>query len=294
MINYSTHEFLQLGPLYVGISGVMFLSAFFVYANLVIPELSKRKLLKGSKNIILMLSLLIGLSILGGRLWYAIFDGRGWQHWYDFFLPQIGGWVSWGVLLGGIIGLVIYILIDGSKSKQQRFGQYADVLALYLPIWIVIYRIGCFFHGCCFGKETYVPWSLHVVETGKNIHPTQIYCIINALIIFCILWIFFRREKTKNSWIGKRFDGETALWFLLLYSIGRFIIDFLRWYPSSEYWHGLVVSQWVCMILFMIALYALVDNYLFLHFADQKLIDNVYKKNKYPLSLFIFYIRNKK
>jgi len=51
------------------------------------------------------------------------------------------------------------------------------------------------------------------------LHPTQIYLSLNALLIFGIL-IWLRKRKT--------FDGQLIWTYGILYSIGRFIIEYFR------------------------------------------------------------------
>ena len=51
------------------------------------------------------------------------------------------------------------------------------------------------------------------------LHPTQLYEAAANLIIFVILWMALRR---------KRFDGHVFILYLFMYSIVRFLVEFLR------------------------------------------------------------------
>jgi phosphatidylglycerol:prolipoprotein diacylglycerol transferase len=74
-----------------------------------------------------------------------------------------------------------------------------------------------------------VPWAIsftdeyanRVVGTPLNIplHPTQVYESVACLLIFFILVAIAARKK---------FHGQVALAYVVLYAIARFIIEFYR------------------------------------------------------------------
>jgi phosphatidylglycerol:prolipoprotein diacylglycerol transferase len=119
---------------------------------------------------------------------------------------------------------VIVTIVYLKKHKMQLWA-VADILAPSLALGQAIGRWGCFFAGCCYGRETDVPWAITFTDgkslapLGIALHPTQIYLSFNALVIFGIL-----------LWLSKRksFDGQIIWIYGILYSIGRFIIEFYR------------------------------------------------------------------
>ena len=101
----------------------------------------------------------------------------------------------------------------------------ADLLAPSIALGQGIGRWGCFFAGCCYGVQTEVPWAISftnlrsLAPQGVSLHPTQIHLSLNALFIFGFL-----------MWLSKRkiFDGQILWSYGILYSIGRFAIEYLR------------------------------------------------------------------
>ncbi len=97
-----------------------------------------------------------------------------------------------------------------------------------IPIMIVAIRLGCIGAGCCYGKPT--DFFLHFVFTnphsdagskfpGVPLHATQLYDILNGILIFAVLhWRFAR----------KKFDGEIFLIFFMMYATIRGFIEMMR------------------------------------------------------------------
>ena len=175
-------------------------------------------------------------AIIGSRIAYVLlhlneFQGR----WLDTISPiqsdgQIG--ISGLVMLGGVIAAVISVILY-FRWKKLSVGEIADVLAPCTALGFAIGKVGCFFNGCCFGKESHLPWAMrfppgsiaHYVMGNTPIHPTQLYAITCYLLIFIIL---VKSEKNKE------FHGFLFALFLILYGIFRFINEMFRYYEGSE------------------------------------------------------------
>ena len=61
--------------------------------------------------------------------------------------------------------------------------------------------------------------SWGIMVDGVKVHPTFLYESIWDLGIFIFLW-FFRKHK--------KYEGQLAIYYLILYSLGRFFIEGLR------------------------------------------------------------------
>ena len=72
-------------------------------------------------------------------------------------------------------------------------------------------------------------WSLPV-------HPTQIYSSINAFLLCWLLWLY---------WHQRRSDGEVFALMLILYPIGRFMIEIIRNDEAGQFGTEFTISQWV-------------------------------------------------
>jgi phosphatidylglycerol:prolipoprotein diacylglycerol transferase len=130
-----------------------------------------------------------------------------------------------------------------------------DLVSPLLALGLFFGRIGCFFAGCCYGKETSLPWG--VVFTNPNslarlnvpLHPTQLYDAANGLAIF--LFLIWRERR-------KAFDGQIFSLFLLLYSITRFFIEMLRGDPRGFLFQNLIsTSQGIGIFLAILSIFML-------------------------------------
>ena len=159
-------------------------------------------------------------------------------------------WEGGLVFYGGLI-LAIGVSIGYMRRYRLPILRLFDLIAPLLALGLFFGRIGCYFAGCCYGKETSLFWG--VIFTDPNslaqlnvpLHPTQLYDAANGLAIFLfLLW----KEKRKA------FDGQIFFWFLLLYSITRFLIEMLRGDPRGFLFSDLIsTSQGIGILLAFLA-----------------------------------------
>jgi phosphatidylglycerol---prolipoprotein diacylglyceryl transferase len=136
---------------------------------------------------------------------------------------------SGGVFYGG---LIVAVLVAFGYMWRHRLPLWSvsDVFAPGIALGHVIGRFGCFFAGCCFGKETTVPWAVTFTSDyaarnvgtpiNRPLHPTQLYEAGAELLI--LLFLVATERK------GRPFPGRTFWGYMLLYGISRFIIEFYR------------------------------------------------------------------
>lgn len=90
----------------------------------------------------------------------------------------------------------------------------------FIALGYAITRIGCFLNGCCYGHITSAPWGVvfPAIDSYPR-HPTQLYASASVLLIFFLL-----RYLRKFSF----FPGFIFVWFLILYGLYRFVVEFFR------------------------------------------------------------------
>ena len=155
----------------------------------------------------------IPIGLLGARLYYVIFN---WEY-YSQNTSQIlnfrgGGMAIHGALIGGILTGYIF-----TRIKKIDFLKMADTVIIGMPLAQAIGRWGNYINGEAHGGPTDLPWA--IVVDGIKVHPTFLYESIWNLGIFIFLWIF--RKK-------KQYEGQIIVYYVTLYSLGRFFIEGLR------------------------------------------------------------------
>jgi phosphatidylglycerol:prolipoprotein diacylglycerol transferase len=168
----------------------------------------------------------------------------------DLYLQNPGlifgfeGLTIYGAVLGATLGIWIY-----SKFSNFRFGYFADLVAPGVILAQAVGRVGCILNGCCYGKETSLPWGVvythpeSYAPLGVAVHPTQLYEIIFCLIVFALLLKLRGHFKP---------DGSLFLIYLSLYSLWRVGIDFLR--EGTPFILGLHQAQVIGIIVLAIAI----------------------------------------
>jgi phosphatidylglycerol:prolipoprotein diacylglycerol transferase len=182
-------------------------------------------------------------SIIGARLLYVISNLNEYKTQPLEIIFSRSGFVFYGGLILATIVTIWYL-----NRNKLSIGKIADVIAPSIAIGHAIGRIGCFLNGCCYGKQTTLPWG--VMMAGRDpldltpLHPTQLYSSAGNLIIFFVLTYLWKR---------RRFDGEIFLLYLILYSLMRFIIEFYR--ADNPYiLFNLTLSQLLSIVIFIGAL----------------------------------------
>jgi phosphatidylglycerol:prolipoprotein diacylglycerol transferase len=175
--------------------------------------LEARKQKQLSENTLyILIGALIG-GVIGAKLLVII------AYWSQLNLDIIlTGKSIVGGLIGGTIGVMITKKILNIESQRK-----GNLFAPAIAIGVAIGRIGCFLRGCCFGKETTLPWGVNFGD-GILRHPTQIYESIFMLGFF----FYLLHAKTKNPKPGHLFNI-----LIIGYFTFRFLIEFIRVEPIA-------------------------------------------------------------
>ena len=131
-----------------------------------------------------------------------------------------GGFVFYGGLIGGTVGLIIY-------TRQYKLStlKFSDLFAIVLPLGHSLGRVGCFFGGCCYGIPYDGPLSCMYTETMGNT-PLNVPLLPIQLIEAAILFLLF--ASLFILWTKKAKDGTITLVYFVAYAIIRFILEYFR------------------------------------------------------------------
>jgi len=164
-------------------------------------------------NLLDLTLIALPLAIVCARAYYVIFNFDLYQdHLIDVFNIRQGGMAIHGGLLGGFLGGYLV-----AKYRKMNVLKTMDLISPYLILGQAIGRWGNYINQEAHGGPTDLPWGIMV--DGIRVHPTFLYESIWNIAVFIILI-----KIGKN----KKFEGQIAGLYLILYSVGRFFIEGLR------------------------------------------------------------------
>lgn len=194
-------------------------------------------------------------GLIGARLLFVV------EEWNEFvrspwdFIFSGAGFTWYGGVLGGALALTWVV-----RKSDIPWLRAADISAPAAALGYGVGRIGCFLAGdATWGKVTDVPWAMAFPNAifgwvdpltgvpyppGARVHPTQIYELIQSLIVFGILW-----PPRK-----KAFPPGTVFWlYLILAGSMRFLVEF--WRVNRLVGLGMTEYQWISIVLVALGLW---------------------------------------
>jgi len=194
-------------------------------------------------------------AIVGSRLLGVVIQAPVWMQDLSILLdPRRAPSVSFGALAGGCLAFVLF-----ARRAKVDLWRFADAIVPAAGLGLFFARIGCFVHGCDFGRITALPWAVRYpadtlpfeaqVKHGfvgryqlesLPVHPFQLYLGASDLLIFLLFWF------SPKLLAGKR--GERALLAGFLYFSLRFSLEFLRSPYASPVLGLLNVAQWFALL----------------------------------------------
>ena len=197
-------------------------------------------------------------GILGAKFYYLGL------HWEDLVANPMGelfsrgGLVWYGGLIGGVTAYYVQV-----RNRKLPMATMFDATAPALMFAYAIGRMGCFLVGDDYGLPTDHPIGIafpngsppstagYLRTVGADIpanvpdsavlavHPTQLYEVTIALIMFGLLWKLGGRRLRP---------GYLFATYFALYAVERFVIEFVR-AKSDRVVLGLSTSQFASILL---------------------------------------------
>jgi phosphatidylglycerol:prolipoprotein diacylglycerol transferase len=221
---------IELGPLSIRYYGLMYVVGIIAAIFLIRSEVRRKGLPLTDDEQTNLILLTVFAGIIGARLYYVVFNWPFYRQ-FPWEIPAL--WRGGLAIHGGVIGGICAVLWFAPR-KHIPVLRLTDVLALPLILGQALGRFGNFMNGDAHGVPTTLPWGvIFSPQTpaghqfpGIPLHPTMLYEMAINLGIFVYLWMT-RTRPAK--------DGYTTMRYLLLYSLGRFGVEFLR---ADSLWLG--------------------------------------------------------
>lgn len=220
-----------IGPLEIKFYGIILMLGAVAGAFLASRE-AKRRGYEPEIVWDLMIYLLIA-GIIGARLWHIFTPPPSsgvTTEWYlthplDALNIRKGGLGIPGAVIAGVIVMFFY-----ARRRGLNFTDWLDIGAPGLALGQGIGRWGNFFNQELYGAPTNLPWKIfidpeHRLNNYSDVayyHPLFLYeSIWNLGNMALLLWI----SRRYANWLK---SGDIFLIYLIVYPVGRFLLDFLR------------------------------------------------------------------
>lgn len=183
-------------------------------------------------------------GVLGGKLLFIITEFKDIIKNPSILLNFGEGFVIYGAIILGALSIYLYC-----KKKKWNIMKIFDCVAPGVALAQGFGRIGCFLAGCCYGAETTEKLGVvfphnSLAPAGVPLYPTQIYSSVFDFSLAIFLIWYSKRSKV---------DGHVFSLYAIIYSVGRFLVEFLRNDPRGSV-GALSTSQFIAIFTFVFGL----------------------------------------
>ena len=229
----------------VNIYGYGMMIALAVVAAVVISMIRAKCFYKTDPDLLFNAGIIgIIFGLVGAKLMYWIVEIKAVIANPKIMLDLGGGFVVYGGIVLGVLAPVLYLKL----IKKVKALPLLDLAMPAISLGQAIGRVGCLLTGCCYGAECSAD-ALYAIRfplgaeapAGVPLYPTQIMSSIGNLILFTFLLLYTNKE---------RFAGEVTTFYMMLYAIGRFVVEIFRNDPRGSV-GALSTSQFIS--IFMLA-----------------------------------------
>jgi phosphatidylglycerol---prolipoprotein diacylglyceryl transferase len=217
----------KAGPLALSYYGLFVALGIVVATWLTGRELARKGYDGGYSLAIEALLFVVPLGLVGARLSYVVAN-------YDLYannpVPAVlevwnGGLETYGGLVGGFIGLLIFARLRGIRALAL-----ADAAAPGVVLGQAVGRWGDYFNQELFGPPSNLPWAVRIAPENRpaefadatSFQPAFLYeSLFDVLVCLLLLWLARR--------FGGRFkDGTIFALYAVLFTAGHLAVDALR------------------------------------------------------------------
>lgn len=229
----------RLGPFEIRWYGVFITTAIVVGFALLARD-AKRRGFNPQDVWMAMIWTVIG-GLIGARLVH-ILDNFSYylQNPRQLLTLQVVGLAIYGALAGGVGAFALFM-----RYKKLPALKLLDCGAVAMPIAQVVGKFANLINGDTWGSPTGLPWG--IIYTNPNTmlpddllgvptHPAPIYEQLWLLFTAAVVWKV--RPRLKG-------DGQAFILYVIMYSVGRFFISFLR--VNNPIFLGLKQAQLIAL-----------------------------------------------
>ena len=235
----------------LGFIDIRWYSLAYIFA-FIIGSITIKKLNKKSYNYLsdkqidsFFIWAVIGV-IFGGRFGYVVFYQTNLLLLEPLYILKI--WNGGMSFHGGLVGMIISIYFYLFKNNVS-FLYISDLISIVAPIGLFFGRISNFINTELYGRITDFQFAIIYpsIDSAPR-HPSQLYeAFFEGIILFIILFVYFNKNIKKNK------IGNISSFFLIFYSLFRFLIEYIREpdFQLGLFYSYFTMGQLLCIPLFL-------------------------------------------
>lgn len=252
LISFETPDFLKfILPDHITVYSYGVMIALGILSAYFIVKYKTKDIPLSSDKISSLLIWVIVAAFIGGKLFFFLENP---QRYIDDPSEIInaagGGFVFYGSLIFAIPTIIWWL-----RKEKLAVRSFFDILAFAGPVVHSFGRIGCFMAGCCHGRVCDAVYGVvfdhpETMADPMNtpLYPTQLYDIAVNLIILITVLLLQRR---------KQFEGQLFLVYLMMYGVGRSIVEMFRGDEARGYViEGVLThSQFIAVLIILASVF---------------------------------------
>lgn len=251
-------EGFQLGPFVVHFYGILIMLGALGAAWMADRDAKRRGL--DPELVWDMLPWLLIAGIIGARLWHILTPPESMvkqglttayylTHPLDALAIWKGGLGIPGAVMGGVLALYLY-----ARKKKQRFFTWLDIISPGLALAQAVGRWGNYINQELYGAPSNLPWAIFI-DPAKRLPGFEEIATYHPLFLYESIWNLL--NMAFLLWVGRRFtnrlkEGDIFLFYLIIYPVGRFLLEFLRLDASKV--GGLNANQTLMGLIALVSL----------------------------------------
>jgi phosphatidylglycerol:prolipoprotein diacylglycerol transferase len=225
---------ITIGPLTIHFYGIILMLGAIAGAWLAAHE-ARRKNIDPEIVWDALIWVIIG-GIIGARLWHVFTPPPSMieqgittkfylTHPLDILAVWKGGLGIPGAIIGG--GITLYWF---SRRRKFSFAVLTDLAAPGIALGQAIGRWGNYINQELYGAPSNLPWAI-TIDPAYRLPQFQNVATYHPLFLYESIWSLM--NMAFLLWVSRRFEdrlkpGDVFLLYLVGYSIGRFLLEFLR------------------------------------------------------------------
>ena len=147
------------------------------------------------------------------------------------------------------------------SDEGLRLGPWMDIAGVAIPLGQAIGRIANYINQELYGGPTNLPWGINIPREARVapyeslieypidtlFHPLWAYEALWSLVAFVVLW------RVYHLYRRQLLSGDILLIYIAQYSIGRFLLEFMRVEIATIGQTGINSSQTITLIALVLS-----------------------------------------